>query len=100
MNGGHTIYPHLEFFQALARRVATHSEVPHEIKDLFEKAAASLQDLDCQAAIESLKLLPSRIHETLRAAATRDVADNRRSKAFVERNVGVSPDVPPGTTRH
>lgn len=93
-------YPHPHFFTALAKRVTASPDIPSETTELFEKGARSLLDSDCTRAMESLKLLPKRIHENLRAAALKDVGDERRLDQLFERTVGASPTVPPGATLH
>ena len=94
------MYGKPDLFLALAKRVDAHADIPPETKALFSTAAVSLREADCVRAMESLKFAPEAIHTALRAAAARDVADERRFNAFFEKAIGVSPNVPPGTTRH
>ena len=92
------LYP--GFFAALARRVAAATDIPDDTKELVEKGASSLLDADCNRAIESLRLLPEATYENIFSSALRDVGDQRRVDQFFESILGVSPNVPPGTTRH
>jgi hypothetical protein len=93
-------YPHPHFFTALAKRVTASPDIPSERKELFEIGARSLLESDCTRAIKSLEFLPKQIHDDLRAAALKDVGDERRLDQLFERTVGASPTVPPGATRH